>query len=207
MIIGCVLVALTIPLPFFIRTIRKQKKMRHLSRLLQISIEQMVHSLKIGQGLPQVLDYVAREGQPPLATEWRRLLQALQVGVSWQEAMSDLEKRVPIPEMKWFVASVLITQQTGGALAEILESLRDTLQERQTLRDKVSALTAQGKASGLVLAALPFILLAVLRLVVPDLVTPMFTTNAGQYLLAGVIISVATGGFVIWNIVNIRVDA
>jgi len=108
--------------------------------------------------------------------------------------------------MGWFVAAVQITQSTGGTLAEVLETLAETLQERQTLRDKVSALTAQGKASGLVLAALPFMLLAALRVIVPGLVRPMFTTAAGQGMIAGIMISVAIGGLVIWKIVNIKVD-
>ena len=96
--------------------------------------------------------------------------------------------------MGWFVASVQITQSTGGSLADVLDTLAETLQERQTLRDKVSALTAQGKASGLVLAALPFMLLAALRVIVPELVRPMFTTMAGQGMIAGVMISVTIGG-------------
>jgi len=113
---------------------------------------------------------------------------------------------VDIPEMGWFTAAVQITQNTGGNLADVIDTLAETLQERQTLRDKVSALTAQGKASGLVLAALPFLLLGALRVIVPALVRPMFTTSMGQAMIAGIMISVGLGGLVIWNIVDIKVD-
>ena len=108
--------------------------------------------------------------------------------------------------MGWFVAAVQITQNTGGNLADVLDTLAETLQERQTLRDKVSALTAQGKASGLVLAALPFLLLGALRVIVPALVRPMFATVIGQGMIASIMVSVAVGGLVIWKIVDIKVD-
>src|SRR5262249_11520938 len=131
---------------------------------------------------------------------------SVRVGAAWPEALSDLAARVPIPEMSWFSAAVQITQQSGGNLADVLDTLAETLQERQTLRDKVSALTAQGKASGLVLALLPFILLGALRVIVPQLVQPMFTTWLGQAMIGGVMISVAIGGLVIWKIVDIKVE-
>ena len=104
------------------------------------------------------------------------------------------------------MVAVQLTQSTGGNLADVLETLADTLQERQTLRDKVGALTAQGKASGIVLAFLPFILLGALWVIVPQLVRPMFMTVIGQLMIAGMMVSVAVGGLVIWKIVDIKVD-
>jgi tight adherence protein B len=193
-------------IPFLIRKIQAQRKRLLLASQLRQALQNMVHALRIGVGFQQALEYVAQEGEMPLAAEWRRCLQSVNLGASWMESLSELARRVNISEMEWFVASVQITQSTGGSLAEVLETLADTLQERQTLRDKVSALTAQGKASGLVLAALPFMLLGALRVIVPDLVRPMFATAAGQGMIAGIMISVAIGGLVIWKIVDIKVD-
>jgi len=193
-------------IPVLVRKVRDQKRRLLLAAQLRQALQNMVHALRIGVGFQQALERTAQEGEMPLAGQWRRLLQSVRLGASWSDALADLSRNVDIPEMGWFVAAVQITQSTGGTLADVLDTLAETLQERQTLRDKVSALTAQGKASGFVLALLPFILLGALRVIVPDLVRPMFTTALGQAMIAGVIISVAIGGFVIWKIVNIKVD-
>jgi tight adherence protein B len=206
MIILVALAGIASVIPFLVRKIRAERRRTLLASQLRQALQNMVHALRIGVGFQQALEYVAQEGDMPLAAEWRRLLQSVGVGASWSEALSEVAVRVNIPEMGWFVAAVQITQSTGGTLADVLDTLAETLQERQTLRDKVSALTAQGKASGLVLAALPFLLLAALRVIVPGLVRPMFTTAAGQGMIAGVIVSVAMGGLVIWKIVSIKVD-
>lgn len=192
--------------PGLIRKLREQRRRLLLASQLRQALQNMVHALRIGVGFQQALERTAQEGEMPMAGEWRHLLQSVRLGSSWADALGELNRRVDIPEIGWFVAAVQITQSTGGALADVLDTLAETLQERQTLRDKVSALTAQGKASGFVLALLPFILLGAMRIIVPDLVRPMFTTAIGQAMIAGVMISVAIGGFIIWKIVNIKVD-
>jgi len=206
MIIVVALGAIALTIPMLIRKVRIQKRRILLANQLRQSLQNMVHAMRIGVSFQQALEYVAKEGEMPLAAEWRRLLQTVNLGVSWSGALSELTKQVDIPEMGWFTAAVQITQNTGGNLADVIDTLAETLQERQTLRDKVSALTAQGKASGLVLAALPFLLLGALRVIVPALVRPMFTTSMGQAMIAGIMISVGLGGLVIWNIVDIKVD-
>ena len=206
MIILIALVIIALFIPVLVRKLRDQRRRLLLASQLRQSLQNMVHALKIGVGFQQALERTAEEGEMPLAAEWRRLLQTVRLGASWSDSLAELSKRVEIPEMGWFVAAVQITQSTGGSLADVLETLAETLQERQTLRDKVSALTAQGKASGGLLALLPFILLGALRVIVPDLVRPMFTTWVGQAMIAGVMVSVAIGGLVIWKIVNIKVD-
>jgi tight adherence protein B len=108
--------------------------------------------------------------------------------------------------MLWFVAAVQITQSTGGSMADVLETLSTTLQEQQTLREKIAALTAQGKASGILIGAMPFLILAALYFIAPDMVVPMFTSWLGQAMLAGVLVMVGIGGIVIGKIVTIRVD-
>jgi tight adherence protein B len=105
------------------------------------------------------------------------------------------------------VAAVQITQSTGGSLTEVLDTLATTLQEQQALREKISALTAQGKASGLLVGALPFLVMAALFFIAPDMIMPLFTTSLGQAMVAGILISVSLGGLMIKKIVTIRVDA
>jgi tight adherence protein B len=108
--------------------------------------------------------------------------------------------------MRWFTTAIQITQTTGGSLADVLDTLANSLQEQQTLREKVAALTAQGKASGILLSLLPFLMMAALYLVAPDMTAPLFHTPIGQSIIAGVLVSVAIGGAIIKKIVTVKVD-
>src|SRR5262249_53854862 len=155
------------------------------------ALQSMVHALRIGVSFMQALEYTARESADPLGTHWRRLLQSLQVGKPLPNALNELERLVPLKEMRWFVAAVQITQSTGGSMADVLETLSNTLQEQQTLREKIAALTAQGKASGVLIGAMPFLILAALYIIAPEMVLPMFSSWIGQAMLAGVLVMVA----------------
>ena len=193
-------------LPIGVRRFRAERRRLLLASQLRQSLQNMVHALRVGTGFLQSVDYAAREGQDPLAAEWKRLLQAVNVGQSLAAALDELSSRVLLKEMNWFVAAVQITQSTGGSLAEVLDTLSQSLQEQQALREKVAALTAQGKASGVLLGALPFLVLGAISCIAPEMAQPLFTTTIGQLLLAGVVLSVAIGGFVINKIVSVKVD-
>ncbi|MFA5975735.1 MAG: type II secretion system F family protein [Elusimicrobiota bacterium] len=192
--------------PWIMRRQQKQRDRRLLARQLRLALQTLTHALQVGASFQQALERAAREGEPPLALHWSELLHSLQVGKPLTSALQELPSRVPIQEIRWFVAAVCITQQTGGSLAEVLETLAATLQERQTLFEKVAALTAQGKASGYLLSVLPFLLMAALYLMAPELIVPAMHTLAGQILVAVVVGLVTAGSLIIQRIVTIHVE-
>ncbi len=206
MILIVVLMALAACVPWLWRRLKEERHRKQLASQLRQSLQSMAHSLRIGVGFTQALEYVARETEDPLGVHWRWLLQAFQVGKPLNQSLDELGVRVPLKEMRWFVAAVQITQTTGGSLADVLETLSVTLQEQQSLREKVSALTAQGQVSGILIGAMPFLILGALYVIAPEMVTPMFTCWLGQAMLAGVVVMVSVGGFVIKQIVTIEVD-
>ncbi len=205
MLIG-VLVILAGLTPFLVAQIRQERKQQEWASQLRESLQSLVHGLRVGVGFNQALEYAAKEGAMPLAGEWQRVLQSVRVGQSLAQALQEVAERVPIKEMAWFSTAVQITQATGGSLAEVLESLSITLQDQQSLREKVSALTAQGKASGILLSLLPFLMMGAMSFVAPEITKPLFVTSTGQNVIAGVIVSVAMGAFAIKKIVTVRVD-
>jgi tight adherence protein B len=206
MILLAVAVGFLCLVPLLLQHLHAERHRQLLARQLRQSLSSLVHALRIGVGFQQALDYTAREGQEPLASEWRRVLQTVQLGKPLGEALEELANRVPLREMKWFVSAVQITQSAGGSLSDVLETLADTLQQQETLREKVRALTAQGKVSGILLTLLPFIVLAAMYVVAPAMATPMFITVKGQLMLTGVIASVSVGGLIIKKIVTIKVE-
>lgn len=206
MILWGAIAGLSLFIPMVLRKWRERRTNRRLTDQLRQSLQSLVHALRVGVGFQQALDLAAKEGEEPLASEWRRILQSLRLGMALPEALALFAKRVPLRDVTAFITAVEITQATGAALADVLETLAQTLQDRQLLREKIAAATAQGKASGLVLGLLPFLLLTVLRIVAPALVRPMFATGIGQLLLATVLLLVSAGGIVIWKIVDIPAE-
>jgi len=192
--------------PVALKKWKAERQRALLSSQLRQSLQNMVHALRVGVSFMQALDYAAAEGEEPFVLHWRWLLQSIRVGKPLGDALRELSDRVPLREMGWFVAAVQITQSTGGSLADVLETLSDTLQEQQSLREKVSAITAQGKASGALLSALPFLVTGAMFVIAPGMVAPMFTTMIGQAMLAGVLVFIAIGSVVIRRIVSIPVE-
>jgi len=192
--------------PFLAAKVREDRRRRLLAGQLRQSLQNMIHALRVGVSFPQALVYASQEGEAPLVEAWRWLRQSLEIGKPMSDALEELGRRVPLKEMGWFVAAVQITQSTGGSLADVLETLAATLQEQQTLREKVSALTAQGKVSGILLSLLPFAVLAAMYLIAPAMVAPMFTSTWGQWMLGGMMLFLALGAVCIYAIVSIRVD-
>ena len=192
--------------PYGLRYLRGQKRDRLLALQLRQSLQSMVHALQVGTSFLQALERAADEGEAPLAKEFQTVIHSVRMGASLPEALSSLGVRVPLKEMKWFITAGVITQQTGGSLSGVLETLANTLQERETLREKVAALTAQGKVSGVLLSILPFVMMGALSFIAPEMIKPLFVTAVGQMMLAAVIGSVTIGGWVIFKIVSIKAD-
>jgi tight adherence protein B len=192
--------------PVLIRALKRQRRERLIALQLRQSLQCMTHALQIGTSFLQAIERAAQEGDDPLASEWKLFIHSVRMGTSIPEALEDLGQRVPLKEMKWFVSAAQITQQSGGSLASVLESLAGTLQERETLREKVAALTAQGKASGALLSLLPFLMILVLYIIAPAMIKPLFTSFYGELMLSSVIGLVSIGSLVILKIVTIKVD-
>jgi tight adherence protein B len=206
MILIFLAIALVSMAPYFFKKWQAEKARQRLAAQFRAALQNMVHALRVGVGFQQALDYAAREGEAPLCDEWKHVMQAIRLGQPLSEALDLFHARVTLHEVQWFVAAVHITQSTGGSLADVLDTLATTLQERQTLREKVSALTAQGKASGVLLTILPYALMGALAVVAPEFARSLFKTTAGQAVIAGVTVSVIIGGLVIKKIVTIEVN-
>ena len=131
---------------------RRTEKMREqLPDVLTI----MASSLRAGHSFMQALDMVAREIPQPAATEFQRVVSEIRLGRPTDDALEALATRVGSADFRWAVLAVNIQREVGGNLAEILDNVADTLRERAMIRRQIQVLTAEGRLSAWVLAALP----------------------------------------------------
>ena len=165
----------------------------------------VANAMRAGFSFLQAMELVSKEMEPPISDEFKHVMRDIGLGASVERALDDMDKRVSSPDFSLVVTAVLIQQQVGGDLAHILDTISDTIQDRIRMRREVKTLTAQGRMSGWVLAALPFALGAFISVVNPSYIEPLFTERIGQMAIAFGIIMVLIGFFVIQRIVDIDV--
>jgi tight adherence protein B len=160
---------------------------RRRKRLEEQALEAMgllASGLRAGYSVPQAIALVARNSPEPTASEFSIAAQEISVGVGLDDAMTRLSKRTANSDYELVSIIVRVQHEVGGNLAQILDSVGQTLRERFELRRQVEALTAQQRLSSVVLTILPFALLAFLFLMDRSFVEPLFSRTVGRFLLA-----------------------
>jgi tight adherence protein B len=148
---------------------------------------------------------VAEEMPSPICDEFGRVYEEQNLGIAIEDAMQSMCERVPNLDLRFYVTSVAIQRQTGGDLAEILDKIGYVIRERYRILGQVKALTGEGRLSGIVLIALPFVLFLVMLHVQPAYVSALWTHPLGIRMSVFAIFMQILGALVIRKIVNIKV--
>ena len=139
-------------------------------------------AVQAGLGLNTSLERVALDCPYPLNKEFRRILDQMSLGKSFIESLLAMKERIPTMDVRTFVLALTVQQESGGNLAELLTNLEDTITTRVVMRKELRALTAQGRASGLVLAILPIAVFIIINLVNHSYLNE-FKTDLGKKLM------------------------
>lgn len=164
----------------------------------------VANALRAGFSFMQAFELIAREMDAPIGREVQKVVNEVNVGATLDTALENMQKRVESPDFELVVTAVLIQRQVGGNLAQILDTISGTIQERIRMRREVMALTAQGRMSGIVLSVLPIGLGVILTLINPDYMKPLFNEKIGQMAIAGALILEVIGFYIINRIVDIK---
>ncbi len=165
----------------------------------------MSNGLKSGLSVVQSLSLVTQEMPNPIQQEFSLVLSENKLGVSLEDAFTNLSSRIKTDDVEMFVTSVNILKETGGNLAETFDTIVSTIRERIKVENKISALTAQGFYQGVFVMMIPPILAGVFYQTDPDFMRPLYTTPVGWIIIMGIILLEVVGFFVIMKIVKIDV--
>lgn len=168
------------------------------------AIDVIVRGVKSGLPLNECLGIIARESPSPIREEFQEIVEQSRVGVPLQECFERTMQRMPLPEMKFFAIVIGIQQQAGGNLSEALGNLSGVLRDRKRLSMKVSALSAEAKASAMVLGALPFIVMSMVYITTPNYIMLLFTTKVGQFMLMAAAAWMTMGILVMRKMINFK---
>lgn len=165
----------------------------------------LARSLRAGHALTLSLGMLAEESPQPLRSEFQKVFQEQNLGESVAVALRRLAERVPLLDVRFFVAAVLVQRETGGNLGEILTKLAGVIRERFRLRGQVRAASAHGRITAMILTFLPLVTVLALALVAPSYPQALAEDPDGRYLILAAIVGQVTGYFLMRNIINIKV--
>lgn len=165
----------------------------------------MSNGLKSGLSVVQALGLVAQEMPNPIQQEFNLILSENKLGVSLEDAFTNLTKRIKADDVEMFVTSINILKETGGNLAETFDTIVQTIRDRIKVENKISAMTAQGRYQGYFVMAIPPFLGGVFYQTDPEFMSPLFTTPLGWVFLFGILLLEVVGFFVIMKVVKIDV--
>ena len=165
----------------------------------------MSNALRAGFSISQAFESVAEADLHPISDEFELLLQQLRVGMSFDDALASLEKRIGSDDLTLVVTAIDIARKTGGNLTEIFDRISETIRGRMRIERKVRTLTAQGRLQGLIVSLMPFLLCIVMTMMKPGLMIPFLTSLNGIVCLAVASVMVFAGWLIIRKIVTIKV--
>jgi tight adherence protein B len=157
------------------------------------ALQLVASGLSSGYSLPQALDSVVRLGEGPVAVEVGRALAQSRLGTPVEEALDDVADRLGSVDFRWTVMAIRVQREVGGNLAEVLLQVAETIRERGWLRRHVKALSAEGRLSGVILAALPVVVAGYMFLVRRDYVGVLITEPLGLVMLAAGVVMLGIG--------------
>lgn len=195
----------TLVLPkYYIKSL-SAKRLKRFEEQLPDALLMVSGAMRAGASLNVALESMIKEQKPPLSQEFELMLREQRLGMDFDTALVNMEKRNPIQDFSLVVSGLRISREVGGNLAEILESLAHTLREKATMEGKIRSLTAQGKMQGLIMSCLPLLMMAALNWIEPKAMGTMFTTLFGWATLAVILIMITIGYLFIRKITTIDV--
>jgi len=191
--------------PLLFALFKRARRFSGFQRSFPEAIDLLNRAVRAGHAFTSGLELIANELSDPVASEFRTTFDEHNFGLPLRDALFHLAERVPLAEVRFFVTAMLVHQESGGNLAELLENLSAVIRERFKILGEVRIRTAQGRLTAVILMGLPPLLLILLRFLNPDYVMLLFNDPLGQKMLAAACSLQAIGSVVLWRVVHIDV--
>lgn len=192
--------------PVMMLKMKKNKRLNMFSQQLPEALGLIASSLRAGHSLLSAFQMVASELPAPVSTVFRNACEDMNLGRSVKEALDGMQENVPgSVDLRFFITAVLIQREIGGNLAEVLDSLNDTIRERFKLLGQIKSQTAQARLSGIVLACAPAVICGIIYVLNPAYMEPLFTSLLGKMAVGLATFLGVVGFLVIKKITTIRV--
>jgi tight adherence protein B len=185
---------------------QKTKRLNKFNEQLQDMLNLVVNGLRAGFSTVQALEAVSKELPDPISTEFRRVVQEMQLGIPMESALDNLLRRIPSPDLDFIIVAINVQREVGGNLAEILDTIAYTIRERVRIKGEIRVLTSQVMYSGRFISLLPIILSVVLWFINRDYMMTFFDNLlCGILMLSCAALLIGVGYFIMTRIANIEI--
>jgi tight adherence protein B len=205
LLVACLLALIPAAAPIGYLRFARERRFRKFEEGLPAALDLMVSGLRAGHSIVSALELVGRDSPDPIGKEFRLCFDEQNYGLELRDALENLAKRMPLPDVQLIKTAILVQKETGGNLAEVLEKCAHLIRERFRLKREIRIKTAQGRLTGWILSLLPPGLGLLLYLVHPEVISLLWLRPMGVKLLWTGTIMTVTGALIIRKIVRIRV--
>ena len=192
-------------LPYSLLVLLRAWRQKKFSAQFPDALDTIVRSLRAGHPVPVAIAMVGQEMPDPIGSEFGMVSDEITYGADLETALQNLYCRIGSDDLPLFVTAVAIQASTGGNLGEILENLSGVIRQRFKMRRKVRALAAEGRASALILSALPIGLFIVIQVTSPDFYASVWHEHLTKLLLGGAAGWMLIGNMLMFKMVNFKV--
>lgn len=169
--------------PYVYLYILREVRFHEFAALLPEAVDLMARGLRAGHSISAVLEMVGSEIAEPIGSEFRALQGEQSLGLPIRDSLRNLVKRVPVDDLRFLATAIMLQKESGGNLAQILDKTSAVIRERARLRGQLAIYTAQGRITGYILCAAPFLMFALISLVNHQYEKPLFTDPFGLKML------------------------
>lgn len=191
--------------PLLILRFRKKRRLQEFSRHLPEAIDLISRALRAGHSLAAAIEIVGEECTEPVRTEFREVYRQQNFGLPARDALVQLARRMPIPELGFVVTAMLLQRDTGGNLVEVLERTATVIRERLRIQGEIRIYTAQGRLTGWILSVLPVAMFFLLGMANRGYTRVLIEDPTGRKLIYAGLILMVVGGMAIRKIVDVKI--
>lgn len=204
LIIGLAVFVVGLGLPRWVLGFLTERRKKKFTEHFAPAIDVIVRSVRSGLPTNEALRIVARESPNPVGSEFHALVESLKVGVTMEQALKRMMESMPTPEVGFFAIVMTIQGKSGGNLSEALSNLAFVLRDRKRLKGKIKAMSSEAKASAGIIGSLPPGVMGIVYLTAPAYISKLFTTHAGNLMLAGCVVWMTIGCLVMRKMINFK---
>ena len=191
--------------PFFYVSSKRTKRFEQFELHFPDALDSLGRAMRAGHALAAGMEMVANEAAQPVGGEFRRVVEEWKLGRSWDQALQHLSERMPLVSVSLFVAAIRMQSRTGGKLHEVLARVSDGLRDSTSLDGEIRAIGAHGKLTGLVLTAVPIVIVVMLQWTSPGYLDILTDHPIGKYLIVAALCFLVAAHFVIQKILDIKI--
>ncbi len=191
--------------PLLLLRWQRSRRLRAFNRQLPEAIDLMGRALRAGHSVAAAVEIIGEESPDPVRREFREVYRQQTFGLPAREALVQLGRRIPLPELNFVITAMLLQKETGGNLVELLDRTASVIRERVRIEGEIRIYTAQGRMTGWILSLLPVAMFFLLSLANRSYSRVLVEDPTGQKLVFAGLGLMAIGGLAIRKIVNVKI--